>query len=59
MPSPAATVYWWTLWALAAASVLVFRVGIPLVRSVRHGVRVHAVEPDGDGGWAVRQGRRR
>lgn len=53
LSSPAATVYWWTLWALAAASVLVFRVGIPLVRSARHGVRVHAVEPDGENGVTV------
>ena len=40
LPSPAATVYWWTLWAAAAAAVLVWRVGLPLWRSARHRLRV-------------------
>ena len=40
LSSPAATAYWWTLWAVAAASVLVFRIGMPLVRSARHDIRV-------------------
>ncbi|MET2011849.1 ferredoxin reductase family protein [Microbacterium chocolatum] len=51
--SPAATVYWWTLWAAAAAAVLVFRIGLPLARSVRHGIRVTDVEADGDAGVTV------
>ena len=29
-------VYWWTLWAAAAAAILVWRVGLPLYRSLRH-----------------------
>lgn len=53
LSSPLATAYWWTLWALAAASVLVFRIGVPLVRSARHGIRVSAVERDGDSGVTV------
>jgi len=44
-----ATGYWWTLWAVAAASVLVFRVGLPLVRSRRHALRVTSVVYEGDG----------
>ncbi|MEN2740312.1 ferric reductase-like transmembrane domain-containing protein [Microbacterium sp. X-17] len=52
--NPAATAYWWTLWALAALAVLVFRIGLPLWRSLRHGIRVHSVGPDGRSGVTVR-----
>jgi predicted ferric reductase len=41
--SPAATAYWWTVYALAAGCVLVFRVGLPVWRNVRHQLRVTAV----------------
>ena len=41
--SPAATVYWWALWAAAAATMLVWRIWLPLWRSMRHGLRVSAV----------------
>jgi predicted ferric reductase len=41
--SPGATVYWWTLWAAAAAAVLVWRVWLPVWRSLRHGLRVSSV----------------
>ena len=41
--SPAATAYWWTLWGTAAGSILVWRVGLPLVRSLRHDLRVAEV----------------
>jgi predicted ferric reductase len=41
--SPGATVYWWTLWTTAAAAVLVWRVWLPVWRSLRHGLRVSAV----------------
>lgn len=51
--SAPATVYWWTLWAAAAAAVLVYRVAIPLIRSLRGGLRVVAVEPDGTAGVTV------
>lgn len=54
LSSPVATAYWWTLWAVAAASVLAFRVGMPLVRSARHGIHVTGVERDGDAGVTVR-----
>lgn len=52
--SPVATVYWWTLWAVVAASVIVFRVARPLWRSLRHDLRVVSVQPDGRNGVAVR-----
>jgi ferredoxin-NADP reductase len=41
--SPGATVYWWTLWAAAAAAVLVWRVWLPIWRSLRYGLRVSSV----------------
>ena len=34
--STARTVFWWSAWALAAAAVLVWRVGLPLWRNLRH-----------------------
>ncbi|GAA1965009.1 ferric reductase-like transmembrane domain-containing protein [Nocardioides panacihumi] len=43
---PAATVFWWTAWAVAAGAVLVWRVGMPVVRNLRHGLRVVAVVPE-------------
>ncbi|UUT34848.1 hypothetical protein [Microbacterium elymi] len=52
--NPGATVYWWTLWALARASVLVFRIGVPMWRSDRHDIRVVDVTPDGRRGVVVR-----
>ncbi len=42
-------VFWWAAWGVAAASVLVWRVGLPVWRNVRHGLRVAAVVPEGDG----------
>src|SRR6185312_2900715 len=43
LTSPGATAYWWTLWAAAAATVLVWRLLLPLWRSLRHGLRVTSV----------------
>jgi predicted ferric reductase len=43
LSSPGATVYWWGLWGSAAAAVLVWRVGLPLSRNLRHGLRVTSV----------------
>ncbi|MCL1869158.1 MAG: ferredoxin reductase family protein [Promicromonosporaceae bacterium] len=53
LSSPLATTYWWTLWAVAAGSVLVFRVLLPLWRSARHGLRVESVVRDGSRGVVV------
>src|SRR5438477_332727 len=47
--SPAATVYWWTAYTVAAGSVLVFRLGVPLGRSLWHDLRVAAVVPEAPG----------
>lgn len=47
--SPLAAAYWWTLWGVAAASVIVFRVALPLWLSARHRLvvtRVDVVGPD-------------
>ena len=44
-----ATVYWWAAWAAAAGAVLVFRLGLPLYRSLRHRLVVEAVVPETPG----------
>jgi predicted ferric reductase len=49
LSSTAATVYWWGLWAVAALAVLVWRLGVPLWRNVRHRLRVTSVVPEDDG----------
>ena len=43
------TIFWWTAWGVAAASVLVWRVGLPVRRNLRHRLRVTSVVPEGDG----------
>lgn len=43
------TVFWWTAWALAAAAVLVWRLAVPAVRTVRHALRVTSVVPEAPG----------
>ncbi|MEV8507143.1 ferric reductase-like transmembrane domain-containing protein [Actinoplanes sp. NPDC051475] len=47
--SPLSTAYWWTLYAVSAGAVLVYRVGLPLWRSWRHGLVVSRVVPEGPG----------
>jgi predicted ferric reductase len=44
-----AAIYWISLYVLAAALVLVFRFGAPLVLNRRHGLRVSAVRAEGPG----------
>jgi predicted ferric reductase len=48
LSSTGRTVFWWTAWAVAAAAIIVYRVGVPLWRNVRHGLRVTAVVPEAD-----------
>ncbi|MFC4950769.1 ferric reductase-like transmembrane domain-containing protein [Pseudonocardia sp. GCM10023141] len=48
LDSTAATIYWWTLWAAAVVAVLAFRVGLPVLRTVRHNLRVTSVVPEDD-----------
>lgn len=43
LQSPAATIYWWTLWAAAAGAIMGWRIGLPLWRSARHQLRVAGV----------------
>ncbi|GAA5188555.1 ferric reductase-like transmembrane domain-containing protein [Rugosimonospora acidiphila] len=45
----AATAYWWTVYGIAAGSVLAFRIGLPLWRSRRHGLVVSEVVPETPG----------
>jgi predicted ferric reductase len=49
LASRLATVYWWTLWAAAAGAVLIWRIGVPVYRTLRHDLRVTAVIPEGPG----------
>jgi predicted ferric reductase len=46
---PAARAYWCALYAAAAGSVLVFRLGLPLWRTARHRLRVDHVVPEAHG----------
>jgi predicted ferric reductase len=48
LTSPVATIYWWALWAAAAGSVLFWRVGQPLWRSLRHQLVVKEVRAESD-----------
>jgi ferredoxin-NADP reductase/DMSO/TMAO reductase YedYZ heme-binding membrane subunit len=47
--SPLARAYWWTTYVLAAGSVLVFRIGVPVWRSARHRLVVERVVPEAPG----------
>ncbi|MEP6651668.1 MAG: ferredoxin reductase family protein [Lapillicoccus sp.] len=40
MSSTVASIYWWTLWGAAAGAVLVWRLGVPLYRTLTHQLRV-------------------
>ena len=54
--STASTVFWWTLYAVCAGAVLVFRVAVPLYRSLSSPLRVEAVEQEGAGVTSVMVG---
>jgi predicted ferric reductase len=58
LTSPVATVYWWGLYAAALASVLVWRVGLPVYRSLRHALVVTDVRAENDGVTTVTVGGR-
>ena len=47
--SPLSRVWWLSMWAATAGLVLVYRVARPLWRSLRHGLRVVEVRPEGPG----------
>jgi len=46
---PLATAYWWSAWGATAASVVVYRVGLPAWRSWRHRLVVERVVQEGPG----------
>ena len=43
LASPLARLYWWTAYLSVAGAVVVFRVGLPLWRTLRHGITVTSV----------------
>jgi predicted ferric reductase len=47
--SPLARAYWWTLYAAALASVVAFRIGLPVAVNLRHRLRVRQVVPEAPG----------
>jgi predicted ferric reductase len=49
LSSTGRTVFWWTAWAVAAGAVLVWRVGLPLRRTLRHRLVVTSVVPEANG----------
>jgi ferredoxin-NADP reductase/DMSO/TMAO reductase YedYZ heme-binding membrane subunit len=53
LASTASTVFWWSLYGVCAAAVLVFRVGLPLWRSLRSPLRVVAVHEEAPGVTSV------
>ena len=57
--SPGRTVFWWTAWAAAAGAVLVWRVGLPLARNLRHQLRVTSVVHEAPGIVSVQVSGRR
>jgi predicted ferric reductase len=52
------TIFWWSAWAVTAAAVLVFRLGVPAWRNLRHRVHVTSVVAEGDGVVSVHLGGR-
>lgn len=57
--SPARTVFWWGLWGAALTAVVVWRIGLPVARTLRHRIVVAAVLPEGDGSVSVHMTGRR
>ncbi|MCM4081538.1 ferredoxin reductase family protein [Paractinoplanes hotanensis] len=47
--SPVARAYWWSLYAIATGSVVVFRLGLPVWRTLRHRLTVDHVDPEAPG----------
>lgn len=49
LASPAATAYWWTLYAVSAGAVVAYRIGLPAWRNLRHRLVVDRVVTEGPG----------
>jgi predicted ferric reductase len=43
LSGPVATLYWWSLWIAAAGAVLVWRIGVPVYRTLAYDLRVQSV----------------
>ncbi|MEO6205114.1 MAG: ferredoxin reductase family protein [Mycobacteriales bacterium] len=56
--NPLARVYWWSIYATAAGAVVLFRVLLPAIRTLRHGIRVTSVVREGPGVATVHMGGR-
>ena len=56
--SGVARLYWWTSYSVSAGAVLLFRVGLPLWRTVRHGITVTSVVRESPDVITVRMGGR-
>jgi predicted ferric reductase len=56
--SPLARLYWWSSYAAAAGAVVVFRIGLPIVRTLRHGITVTGVVRESRDVVTVRMGGR-
>lgn len=53
LSSTAATVFWWSLYAVCAGAVLVFRIWVPLYRSLRFPLYVSEVREEGNSTTSV------
>ena len=51
--SPVARAYWWTLYVGCAGAVVVWRIGLPVWRNLRHRLVVEAVVPEAPGVTSV------
>lgn len=56
LASPVSTVFWWTLYAVCLAAVVVFRLGLPLWQSTRGALRVLDVRAEGPDATTVTVG---
>jgi predicted ferric reductase len=56
--SPLAQLFWWSAYAAAAGAVVVFRVGLPVWRTLRHGITVTSVARESADVVTVRMGGR-
>ncbi|MEU4191605.1 ferredoxin reductase family protein [Kribbella sp. NPDC026611] len=56
--SPLARVYWWSAYGVAAGAIALYRLALPLWRTVRHGLTVREVIPEGPGVVTVQLGGR-
>jgi predicted ferric reductase len=48
-----ARAFWIGLWVLTAGAVIVFRLGLPIVRSLRYQLRVESVQAEGPGVYSI------